>query len=135
MVKIFSYRGYTLEQLKKMSLDEFSKIVTSRERRTLKRGMTEQQRKLLENIKKNPSKFYKTHQRDMIILPEMVGVKIGVHIGGAKEGDKGAKWATVLIAPEMIGKRLGDFAISIKKVKHSAPGIGATRGSKFIATK
>jgi small subunit ribosomal protein S19 len=135
MVKEFHFRGYTLEQLKQMSIEEFSKLIKSRERRRLKRGMTEQQKKLLGNIRKHPDKFHKTHQREMVILPEMVGIKMGVHIGGAKKGDKGAKWATVVIAPEMVGKRLGDFAITIKKVKHSAPGIGATRGSKFISTK
>lgn len=135
MPKVFTYRGYDLEQLKKMSIDEFSKLLTSRERRSLKRGLTEEQRKLLDDIRKNPEKFHKTHARDMIILPEMVGAKIGVYVGGAKEGDKGARWATVIITPEMIGRRIGEFAIPIKKVKHSAPGIGATRGSKFIATK
>jgi len=134
MPKAFSYRGYTLEQLKKMSIDEFARLVTARERRALKRGLTEQQKKLLENIRKNPEKFHKTQVRDMIILPEMVGVKIGIYIGG-KKGEEGGKWFSVKITPEMIGHRLGEFALTSKRVKHSAPGIGATRGSKFIASK
>jgi ribosomal protein uS19 len=73
--------------------------------------------------------------RDMVIVPEIVGAKIGVYIGGATKGQEGGKWANVTIAPEMLGHRLGEFAHTTKRVKHSAPGIGATRGSKFIATK
>lgn len=134
MPKTFSYKGYTLEQLKQMSIDEFARLVTARERRALKRGLTEQQKKLLENIRKNPEKFHKTQVRDMIILPEMVGVKIGVYVGG-KKGEEGGKWVSIKITPEMIGHRLGEFALTCKRVKHSAPGIGATRGSKFIASK
>lgn len=138
MPKAFSFRGYSLEELKKMSIDEFAKLLNSRERRALKRGLTEQERKLLESIRKNREKFHKTHLRDMIILPEMVGAKIGVYIGGSKavEGGKAeSKWASIVIQPEMIGHRLGEFAITCKRVKHSAPGVGATRGSKHIPLK
>jgi small subunit ribosomal protein S19 len=124
-----------LEELKKMSVDEFSKLLTSRERRRLKRGLTDQQRKLLDNVRKHPEKFHKTHVRDMVIVPEMVGVKFGIYLGGATKDQEGQKWATITITPEMIGHRTGEFAITTKRVKHSAPGIGATRGSKFIATK
>jgi small subunit ribosomal protein S19 len=127
MAKEFRFRGYTLEELKKMSIDEFAKLLKARARRALKRGLTEEQKKLLENIRKYPDKFHKTHVRDMVILPEMVGAKIGVY--------NGKEWVTVVIKPEMIGHRLGEFSIPIKKVQHSAPGIGASRGSKHIATK
>jgi len=124
-----------LEELKKMSIEEFARTLASSERRRLKKGMTEQQKKLLQNIKKNPEKFHKTHMRDIVILPEMVGVKFGIYIGGAAKGQVGEKWATVTVTPDMLGHRLGEFATTTKRVKHSAPGIGATRGSKFIATK
>jgi small subunit ribosomal protein S19 len=133
--KIFTYRGYSLEELKKMSIEEFARLLKARERRRLKRGLTEQQKKLLENIRKNPDKFHKTHVRDMVIVPEMIGAKIGVYIGGATKEQEGGKWVNLTITPEMLGHRLGEFAITTKRVKHSAPGIGATRGSKFIATK
>jgi ribosomal protein S19 len=73
--------------------------------------------------------------RDMIILPEMIGAKIGVYVGGAKQGDKSGKWQPITITPEMVGRRLGEFAIPIKRVQHSTPGIGASKGSKHIATK
>ncbi len=135
MPKVFSFRGHNLEELKKMSIEEFARMLASSERRRLKKGLTEQQKKLLQNIKKDPEKFHKTHMRDIVILPEMVGVKFGIYIGGATKGQAGEKWATVTVTPDMLGHRLGEFATTTKRVKHSAPGIGATRGSKFIATK
>lgn len=110
-----------------MSIDEFARLAKSRTRRALKRGFTEQQKKLLERIRKKPQKFHKTHQRDMVILPEMVGAKLGVHAG--------KEWVTIEIKPEMISQRLGDFALTRQRVKHSAPGIGASRSSKHISVK
>ena len=135
MAKEFRFRGYTLEELKKMSIKEFAQLLKSRARRSLLRGLTERQKKLLEKIKKHPDKFIKTHERDMVILPQMVGAKIGVYTGGGKKGDQSEKWATVVIKPEMIGHRLGEFAPTCKRVKHSAPGVGATRGSKHVSIK
>ena len=127
MPKKFSYRGYSLEELRKLSIDEFTKLVKSRERRALKRGLTEAQKKLLENVRKNPKGFHKTHERDMIILPEMVGVKFGVY--------NGKEWVTVEVKPEMIGHRLGEFALTRQRIKHSAPGVGASRSSKHVSIK
>jgi small subunit ribosomal protein S19 len=127
MPKVFMFRGKTLDELKQMSIEEFSRLLTSKERRSLRRGFHESQKKLIEDIKKRPNDFHKTHIRDMIILPQMVGAKVGVF--------NGKEWVNVFITPEMIGHRLGEFSIPIKRVKHSAPGIGATRGSKFYASK
>jgi small subunit ribosomal protein S19 len=127
MPKKFSYRGYTLEDLQKMSIEEFAKIIKSRSRRMIKRGFTDKEKKLIERMRENPAKYYKTHQRDMIVLPQMVGVKLGVH--------NGKEWVAVDILPEMIGHRLGEFSMTTQRVKHSAPGIGASRGSKHVSIK
>ena len=127
MPKEFKFKGLPAEELKKLSIDEFAKLVTAHERRSLKRGLTEQQKILLERIKKNTEKFHKTHVRDMIILPQMIGAKLGVFTG--------KEWFNLVIQPEMVGRRIGEFAIPIKRVKHSAPGLGASRGSKHTATK
>ena len=127
MPKEFYFRGIKLEELKKMSIDEFAKLLNAKERRTIKRGFTLQQKKLLERIRKEPGKFHKTHVRDMIILPEMISVKLGVF--------NGMEWVNLVISPEMVGRRLGEFAIATQHVKHSAPGVGATRGSKHIPMK
>ena len=127
MPRVLKFRGKTLEELKQMSLEEFSRLLTSRERRSLLRGLTERQKKLLEEIRKDPKKFHKTHERDMVILPEMVGVKLGVY--------NGKEYKPVEIKFEMIGHRLGEFALTRQRVIHSAPGVGATRGSKHIPLK
>ena len=123
----FTYRGKEWEEIRGMSLEEFRKILPSRERRTLKRGFTEKQRKLLMKIRENPKKFHRTMCRQMVIIPQLVGIKIGVH--------NGKEYVPVEIKQEMIGHRLGEFALTRKKVEHSAPGFGATRSSKYVPLK
>ncbi len=140
MPKEFKMKGRSLEQIKQLSTDDFAKLIGSRERRHLKRGMGSDEKKFLDNIKKQPDKFHKTHLRHMVILPQMIGVKIGVYVGGAKAEEGGSakeseKWTTLTVTPDMIGHRLGEFSVTTKHVRHSAPGLGATRGSKFYATK
>jgi len=127
MARIFKYKGKTLEELKSMSLEEFSKLLTSRSRRSLLRGLTERQKKLLEQIRKEPEKFHRTQERDMVILPEMIDIKFGIY--------NGKEYKTVIVEPEMLGHRLGEFALTRQRVLHSAPGAGATRGSKHIPLK
>ena len=127
MVRVLKLKGKTLEEMKKMSLEEFSKVLTSRERRTLLKGLTERQKKLLEEIRKDKDKFHKTHERDMIVLPEMVDVKFGIY--------NGKEFKPVTITFDMIGHRLGEFVMTRERVMHSAPGMGATRGSKHIPLK
>lgn len=124
--KEFVFRGKTLEELKKISVNELAQLLASRQRRTLKRGFTEQQKILLKKIRSN-TKNIETHCRDMVILPEMVGMIIKVH--------HGKEFIPVMIEPEMIGHCLGEFALTRKKVAHSAPGIGATRSSASLSVK
>lgn len=123
----FSLKEKSLEEIKKLSLEEFSNLITSRERRSLRRGFSEDQKKLIKKLRKNPNKFHKTHCRDMIIIPEMIGMKIGVH--------NGKEFIALEISPQMLGHRLGEFAMTRKSVKHSSPGFGATKSSKFIPLK
>lgn len=129
MAKKFSYRGKTFEELVAMNLEDFSELLPARQRRCLKRGLPKQHRKLLENIRANKGKdkFIRTHARDMIILPEMVGSKIGIY--------NGKEFKPVVIEEEMISHCLGEFSMTRQKVKHSSPGLGATRSSKFTAQK
>ncbi len=133
MPREFVYRGYSIKQLQDMSMDEFIKILPSRQRRSLQRGLTPGQRRLLEEIKefkhgtRPEGDVLKTHCRDMIILPEMVGLRILVH--------NGKEFSTVDITPEMVGHYLGEFAITNKKVVHGTPGIGASRSSMYVPLK
>lgn len=127
MAKKFLFRGRPLEELQNMSLEDFSKLLESRARRALKRGLTAQEKILLENLRREPDKFHKTHCREMVILPEMVGKKFGIH--------NGKEFFSLIVTEEMIGRRLGEFSHTTKYVKHSAPGIGATKSSKYIPLK
>jgi small subunit ribosomal protein S19 len=78
--KEYTYRGMTVEQLQKLSIKELAEILPSRVRRKIqKRGFTEQEKTLLRNLEK--SNTVKTHCRDMIVLPSMVGKTIKIHKG------------------------------------------------------
>jgi len=126
--KEFSYRGLTLEELQKLSIEELMPLLTARMRRTLKRGLTIKQEKLLKDIEKTtPGTPIKTHCRDMIILPNFVGHTINVH--------NGKEFQRVDIQPDMIGHYLGEFALTRQKVAHTGPGVGATRSSKYMPLK
>lgn len=126
MVK-FSYKGKSMEEINNLSLEDFSRLLTSRARRALKKGLTGTQKKLLEDIRRGPGKFHRTHCREMVIIPEMVGAKLGIY--------NGKEFVSLEIKDYMIGHRLGEFILTRKQVKHSAPGFGATRSSKFVPLK
>jgi len=134
MPKEFRYRGCTLEDLQAMSMDEFIRLLPSRQRRSLLRGLNQEQRILLESVRKakettnqGQKTVVKTHARDMIILPEMVGVTLLIH--------NGKEFTAVEITPGMIGHFVGEFAITNKPVKHGTPGIGASRSSMYVPLK
>jgi len=124
--KEFTYRGKTIEDLKKLSLQEFAELVPARERRKIKRGFTDAEKQLLKVVQRN-QKNIETHCRDMIILPQMVGMMIKIH--------NGKEFVPVMIEPEMIAHRLGEFALTRKTVSHGAAGIGATRSSAAISVR
>lgn len=133
--KEFTYRGYTLEELQQMPLDNVIQLFPSRQRRSLKKGFLPRQKKVLEKIRKlkkeqnkgGRPKIIKTHCRDMIVLPEMVGVTFGIY--------NGREFTEVTIMPEMIGCYFGEFAPTRKRVEHGDPGMGATRSSMFVPLK
>ena len=130
--KEFKYKGYTMKELEEMKADDVVKLLPSRVRRNLKRGLGVVHKNLIIEIKEakkadpewKSQKPIKTHLRDMPILPEMVGAKVSVY--------NGKEFSEVSINPEMIGHYLGEYVQTRKVVKHSAPGIGATRSSLFV---
>ncbi|WP_048062885.1 30S ribosomal protein S19 [Caldivirga maquilingensis] len=132
--KNFKYRGFTFDELMKMPMNEFIKLLPARQRRTLKRGLRPCHRQLLEKIRKakafaakGKSIPVRTHCRDMIILPEMVGLTIFVY--------NGITYIPVPISPWHIGHYLGEFAITTKIVQHGEPGLKATKSTLHIAAK
>lgn len=124
--KEFTYKGKTIEEISKLTLNELASILPARQRRTLKRGFTEQQKIFLKKLRSN-KKNIETQCRDMIILPEMMGKTIKVH--------QGKELVPVTIEADMLGHYLGEFALTRKRVQHSAPGIGATRSSASLSVK
>ena len=133
--KIYKYRGYTLEELQDMSLEDFIKLLPARQRRSLKRGFLPRQQIVLDKMRKLNKEGSKdgrpivirTHCRDMIVLPEMVGTTFGIYNSQTFE--------EVTIMPEMIGCYFGEFAPTRQRVQHGDPGMGATRSSMFVPLK
>ncbi|MBS3086278.1 30S ribosomal protein S19 [Candidatus Pacearchaeota archaeon] len=126
--KDFTYRGKSLEELKKLDVREFAKYLKSRKRRSVLR-----QFHVIEDfiskarIKIIKGKPVRTHQRDLVIVPEMVGMRVDIH--------NGKSFVPVNIIGEMMGHTFGEFALTRSRVKHSKAGIGATKGSKFKSKK
>lgn len=126
MAKEFTYKGKSLDELKKMNAKEFAELVPSRQKRSLTRGLSEEQKNLLAKLKKGKNRI-KTHAREMIIIPEMLDKTFLIHNGKA--------FIEVKVIPEMLGHRLGEFSLTRNRVAHHAPGIGATRSSASMSVK
>ncbi|XP_045826087.1 40S ribosomal protein S15-4-like isoform X4 [Trifolium pratense] len=133
--KKFSFRGVDLDSLLDMKTDELVKLFSARARRRFQRGLTRKPMALVKKLRKAKREApagekpepVRTHLRNMIIVPEMIGSIIGVY--------NGKTFNQVEIKPEMIGHYLAEFSISYKPVKHGRPGIGATHSSRFIPLK
>ena len=122
----YTYRGKTVAELQALDVDEFIALLPARERRTLKRGYTEGRKDVVQKLKDGKDNL-KTHYRDIIIFPEMVGKNVEVY--------NGKSFVAFEIQPEMIGHRFGEFAPTRPKVSHGSAGVGATRSSKFVPLK
>ena len=127
MPKDFNYRGKTIEELQAMSMDEFIRLLPSRMRRSLKRGLSQEQRIVLEKLRKDDGKPVRTHARDLVIMPEMLGKTIHCYTG--------KEFKEITITEKMMGHYLGEYAVSITPVRHGRPGIGASRSSMYIPLK
>lgn len=126
--KEFTYRGKTLEELKKIDIREFSKLVRARERRTILRQFQEVEKFLNRSREKlSRKKQIKTHSRYLIIVPQMVGMRINIH--------NGKTFVPVDVVGEMIGHRFGEFAPTRGRIQHGKAGVGATKGTKAKAKK
>ena len=101
MVKEFTYRGLAQKELENLPLEDVIKLFPARVRRSLTRGINDNKRKLIEEIKKSKSEkniTIKTHLRDLIILPFMIGTTINVY--------SGKEFVPVTITTEMVGHYL-----------------------------
>lgn len=125
--KEFSYKGYSIDELLALKMDELITILPARARRSLKRGWNEEQNKLVDKLLKSDKEVIKTHIRDLVIIPQFVGKRVMVH--------NGKEYLEFEIKPEMIGHYLGEFSLTRREIKHSSPGVGATKSSKYVPLK
>ena len=125
----YKFRGKSVDELKKMTIEELAKLANADFRRVAKRGFSQEEKEFLSNMKRKSvkSKAIKTHMREMFILPEFVGQTIHVH--------NGKEFVPLEIKPSMVFHRLGEFALTTKQVKHGSPGMKATRSSGFVPIK
>ncbi len=117
------YRGKSIEELKALDVRESAKYLPARSRRSVLRNfdVIEKFIKRCERYQAKKKKI-RTHLRDLVIVPKLVGMNIAIH--------SGKNFEDLLITYEMIGHRLGEFIMTRQKVTHSAAGIGATKSSK-----
>ena len=135
MVREFKFKGYSPEQLQSLSVESLLPLLNSRQRRSLDKRvgmyMNYQKRKLREEIKLlREGKLkgqLKTHVRDMIILPDMIGLSMSVH--------NGKEFSPIHIRAEMVGHYVGEYAITNKRVQHGSPGVGSSRSSLYVPLK
>ena len=131
MVREFTYRGLAQKELEELPLDKLLKLFPARMRRSLTRGINDNKRKLIGEIKAAKEGKLKTpintHLRDVIILPYMIGTTVNVF--------SGKEFVPVTITSEMVSHYLGEYVITNKRVSHGAPGVGASRSSLYVPLK
>ena len=126
--KEFTYKGLTIEELQKLDVREFAKYLKSRQRRTVLRGFQKVEDFINRSREKqSKDKKIRTHQRDLVIVPQMIGMKISIYNGNT--------FVPIEVTGEMLGHKFGEFAPTRSKVKHSSAGVGATKGTRSKAKK
>lgn len=126
--KAFTFRGKTIDELKTLDVREFAKYLKSRQRRAVLRQFQEVEdfvSRAKKKIEKNKS--IKTHKRNLVVVPQMIGMKIQIY--------NGKEFIPIEIQKEMLGHRFGEFSLTRTKVKHGGAGLGATKGSKTAKKK
>ncbi|AAK39918.1 40S ribosomal protein S15 (nucleomorph) [Guillardia theta] len=128
----FNFRGLDLSNLMNLNSKGLMKILNSRQRRKLSRGLKMNNLRLIKKLRNSKAnaktkKIILTHLRNMIIIPEMIGKSIGIY--------NGKLFNNIEIKPDMIGHYLGEFSITYKPVKHGKPGVGASSSSKYVPLK
>ncbi len=116
------YRGKNLDELKTLDVREFAKFLPSRSRRSIMRHFDVVDRFVKRcETSVSQNKKIRTHLRDIVIVPRLVGITIAIY--------NGKTYNDVKITSNMIGHRLGEFSATRVKVTHGNPGIGATKSS------
>ena len=126
--KEFKYRGKTIEELKELDTREFAKLLPSKQRRFVLRNFQEIEYFVSRcKMKESRKKKIRTHKRDIVIVPQLVGMNISVY--------NGREFLPIQVVGEMLGHVLGEFSLTRGKITHSKAGVGATKGSKHKSKK
>ena len=121
--KQFTFRGKTLDELKALDVREFASLLKSRQRRTVLRQFQKIEDFVNRaKVKQSRKKAIKTHMRDLIIVPQMIGMRIMIY--------NGKDFVPVNVTGEMLGHVFGEFAPTRNRVKHGSAGVGATKGTR-----
>jgi len=122
----FTYCGFIIDEFKVKGINELLPLMPSRPRRKVVRGFSRGEETLLAKVRSGDEKV-RTHLREMLVMPEMIGKTIEIY--------NGKEFIKVEFQPESVFHYLGEFALTRKKVSHGSAGIGATRGSKYVPLK
>ena len=130
--KEFTFKGKAMAELQNMDLKEFAKLVNSRARRNLLRGFDKELMKRIEKARKEREGgkepgIIKTHRRDAVVIPKMVGLKFGIY--------NGKEFKIVAITEKMLGHYLGELSMTRRRLLHGKAGIGATKSSTAITAR
>ncbi len=124
----FTYRGRTLADLRALDLEHLAQVLNARARRSIRRGFNAETTRFFDRMRSTPpEKTVRTHCRDALVLPEHVGRRVAIH--------NGKEFKEIEVRPEMVGHYYGEFSLTRRFEKHSGPGVGATRSSKFMPLK
>jgi len=130
-IKEYKYRGFALEELKKMDEKQLRAVMPSHVRRKMDRGIKHDKKIMnaVDALKEGAIQRVpvKTHRRDILITPNMVGLKMAIY--------NGKTFGNLEIQPEMIGFHVGEFVETKKRPVHSKAGVGATKSSKNVGKK
>lgn len=128
----FTFRGKEIDDLIALSNDQLIQLFPARQRRRFQRGLKHKYSRLIQKIRKAKKNVQpgekpapvKTHLRNAIVVPEMVGSIVGIY--------NGKDFINVEIKFDMIGTYLAEYAMSYKPCRHGKPGVGATKGSANV---
>ncbi|VAI38159.1 unnamed protein product [Triticum turgidum subsp. durum] len=116
-----------------MSTEDLVQLFPARPRRRFSRGLKRKPMALVKKLRKAKSEApagekpeqVRTHLRNMIIMPEMIGSVVGIYNGKC--------FNQVEIKPEMIGHYLAEFSLSYKPVKHGRPVVCGVWNPVFLS--
>ena len=110
--KELKFKGKTIEELKGLDVREFAKLLRSRQRRTVLRNFQRHEnfvKRVQEQLGKG-KKAVKTHIRDLVIVPELVGIRIQIY--------NGREFVPVDVTLEMPGHKFGEFSQTRARARH-----------------